>query len=164
LHFSQQPLFVNDIAVLNTQTFKILYEPDLQAIRLHAEVGYTLQERLTIAAGANFTQYTHQQQYDKPWGLLPTEITGTLRYRLSKDILLKSDLFCWNANYYRNKSLQSEKTSAVADMNAGIEFGVLPRLNLWVEFNNLFNNRYQRWNQYEVLGFNVLGGVVYSFQ
>jgi hypothetical protein len=30
--------------------------------------------------------------------------------------------------------------------------------------NNLLNNTYQRWNQYNVLGFNVLGGVVYSFK
>jgi len=50
------------------------------------------------------------------------------------------------------------------DLNAGVEFTVLPKLNLWVQFNNLLNNKYQRWNQYEVLGFNVLGGVVYSFR
>jgi len=29
--------------------------------------------------------------------------------------------------------------------------------------NNILNNRYERWNQYEVFGFNILGGIVYSF-
>jgi hypothetical protein len=29
--------------------------------------------------------------------------------------------------------------------------------------NNLFNNRYERWNQYPVFGFNVLGGVTFAF-
>ena len=164
LKINQQPLFVNDTASNNTQTFHVLYEPSLQAVRIHAEVGYTVQEKLTMTAGANITQYTSQQQYDKPWGLLPSEITGSLRYRLSKDLLLKSDVFAWNKTYYRTKTLHSAQTSAVADFNAGVEFGVLPRLNLWVQFNNLLNNKYQRWNQYEVLGFNVLGGVVYSFQ
>ena len=164
LKINQQPLFVNDTARLNTQTFHVLYEPELQAVRIHAEVGYTVQEKLTIAAGANITQYTSQQQYDKPWGLLPAEITGTLRYRFSKDLIFKSDVFAWNRTYYRDKAFHSAQTSAVADLNAGIEFSVLPRLNFWVQFNNLLNNKYQRWNQYEVLGFNVLGGVVYSFQ
>lgn len=163
LHIKQQPLFVNDTAKNNSQTFRVLYEPQSDAIRLHAEIGYTIQEKLTLAAGANFTQYTSQQKYDKPWGLLPTEITGTLRYRIAKDLLFKSDIFAWNKSYYRNQSLNSEKTSAAADLNVGVEFGVLPKLNLWIQFNNLLNDKYKRWNQYEVLGFNVLGGVVYSF-
>lgn len=164
LKINHQALFVNDTASLNTQTFHVLYEPELQAVRIHAEVGYTVQEKLTMGAGVNITQYTSQQQYDKPWGLLPTELTGSLRYRLSKDVLLKSDVFAWNKTPYRTKDLHSSKNSAVADLNAGIEFSVLPKLNLWVQFNNILNNKYQRWNQYQVLGFNVLGGVVYSFQ
>ena len=49
------------------------------------------------------------------------------------------------------------------DLNTGVEFTVMPKLNLWVQFNNVLNSKYQRWNQYEVLGFNVLGGIVYSF-
>ena len=40
----------------------------------------------------------------------------------------------------------------------------MPKLNLWFQVNNLLNNKYQRWNQYQVLGLNVLGGVVYSFR
>ena len=29
--------------------------------------------------------------------------------------------------------------------------------------NNIFDDKYQRWNQYQVYGFNLLGGVVFSF-
>jgi outer membrane cobalamin receptor len=60
--------------------------------------------------------------------------------------------------------LQSQKLDPAADLNLGAEFSVMPKLNLWIQMNNLLNNKYQRWNQYEVLGFNVLGGVVYSFK
>ena len=142
----------------------VLYEPQLQALRLHGEIGYTVQEKLTFSSAVNYTQYTNQQLYEKPWGLLPLELTGSVRYRVTKDLQLKSDIFFWDGADYRTKTLQTQKSDPAMDLNAGVEFTVLPKLNLWVQFNNLLNNKYQRWNQYEVLGFNVLGGVVYSFR
>ena len=40
---------------------------------------------------------------------------------------------------------------------------VTKNINLWTQFNNVFNKEYQRWNQYPVYGFNFVGGVVFSF-
>jgi len=37
----------------------------------------------------------------------------------------------------------------------------LPKLDLFFQMNNIFNNRYMRWNQYETYGFQVLGGVIF---
>ncbi|OIR07531.1 hypothetical protein GALL_101920 [mine drainage metagenome] len=167
LKINNQALFANDpaaVTVKNTQSFIVLYEPQLQAIRLHGEIGYTLQEKLTFSSAVNYTQYTSQQLYDKPWGILPLEVSGSVRYKVMKGLQLKSDIFFWDGAQYRNQSLQSQKLAAAMDLNAGAEFSVLPHLNIWVQFNNLLNSKYQRWDQYEVLGFNVLGGVVYSFR
>ena len=164
LKWNNQPLFVNDTAKSNTQTFNIVYESALTGVRFHAEAGYTIQEKLTFIGGFNYTQFANEQLYYKPWGLLPLEITGSLRYKITRDISVKSDLFFWDGSYYRTGSLGTQKLNPALDFNAGAEFSVLPKLNLWMQFNNIFNNQYQRWNQYQVLGFNVLGGVVYSFQ
>ena len=49
------------------------------------------------------------------------------------------------------------------DLNAGAEFRITKNFNLWVQLNNLLNDKYQRWNQYEVFGFSILGGITYSF-
>ena len=167
LKINIQTLFANDpttVTAQNVQSFIVLYEPQLEALRLHGEIGYTIQEKLTFASSVNYTQYTHQQVYDKVWGLLPLEITGSVRYGITKDLQLKSDIFFWDGAQYRNNSMQTQKLDAAMDLNAGAEFKVLAKLNLWIQFNNLLNNKYQRWNQYQVLGFNVLGGVVYSFR
>ena len=48
-------------------------------------------------------------------------------------------------------------------MNAGVEFRILRQLNLWFQMNNIFNDMYERWHQYPVYGFNVAGGIVFSF-
>ena len=109
-------------------------------------------------------EYTNLAIYDKAYGLIPMELTGTLKWKISKDLQVKADAFFLDGTTYQNKLLQSQKLNPAADINLGAEFSVMPRLNLWIQMNNLLNNKYQRWNQYEVLGFNVLGGVVYSFK
>jgi hypothetical protein len=143
LKINNQALFVNDPGIVtaeNSQSFMVLYEPQLQAIRLHGEIGYTLQEKLTFSSAINYTQYTSQQLYAKPWGLLPLEVSGSVRYKVMKGLQLKSDIFFWDGTQYRNQSLQTQKLAAAMDLNAGAEFSVLPHLNIWVQFNNLLNN------------------------
>lgn len=164
VRWNNQVLFVNDTAKNNTQTFNLLYEPSLTGIKFHSEVGYTVQERLSFIGAFDYTLFTSEQLYNKPFGILPLELTGTLRYKVTKDLILKSDLFFWDGTHYQTANLQTQKLSPAIDFNAGAEFSILPKLNLWVQFNNMLNSKYERWNQYQVLGFNVLGGVVYSFQ
>ena len=161
LNYSNAALLANDR--IDGKSFVTLYEPEMKALRLHGEVGYTVQEKFSLLAGATISQYTGLQNNAKAWGLLPLEVTGSLRWQVLKDLQFKTDLFAWDGARYRNKAGSDQKSKAAFDLNTGVEFTVMPKLNLWVQFNNVFNNRYQRWNQYEVLGFNVLGGIVYSF-
>ena len=95
---------------------------------------------------------------------MPFEVTGALKWKILKDLQLKADVFFWDGSKYRNTSINTFKLKPAADLNLGAEFSVMPKLNLWVQLNNVLNNKYQRWSQYEVLGLNVLGGVVYSFR
>ncbi|MDB5193902.1 MAG: TonB-dependent receptor [Segetibacter sp.] len=161
LSFSNAALFVND--AIDGKTFLTIYEPEMKSLRLHGEVGYTVQEKFSMLAGATINQYSGMKNNEKAWGLLPLEVTGALRWQILKDFHLKSDLFFWDGPRYRNKQGSDQKLKPAFDLNAGVEFTVLPKLNLWLQFNNLLNNRYERWNQYQVLGFNVIGGVVYNF-
>lgn len=162
LKLNNQPLFLNNTS--DGKTFTVVYEPEMKAVRLHGELAYTEQEKFSFSAGATLTQYNSLTVNSKAWGLLPMEANGSLKWKLMKDLQLKAEAFLWDGNPYRDKTIQSGKTDAVADLNLGAEFTVMPKLNLWLQMNNLLNTQYQRWNQYTVLGFNVLGGVVYSFR
>ena len=162
LKLNNQPLFVNDQT--DGKTFQVLYEPGMNAVRLHAEAAYTVAENLSFLASTSYTSYNNFTVNTKAWGLLPFEMTGTLKWKLRKDLQIKADAYIWDGSDYRDKTLQPAKSDPVADINLGAEFTVMPRLNLWLQMNNMLNNAYQRWNQYPVLGFTVLGGVVYSFR
>jgi len=158
---TNQPLFTNDF--VDGKYFIMLNEPDLQAIKIHGEVGYSIQEKFSFLAGSTIYQFTKSTN-DRPFGILPMEITGTLKWQLFKDLHVKGDLFIWDGAKYVAKNLATEKLNAAVDLNLGAEYKIMQKRNLWLQFNNLLNNKYQRWNQYEVLGLNVIGGVVYSFR
>lgn len=160
-NFSNAALFVNDS--LDGKTFQTIYESKMSSLRIHGEVGYTVQEKFSLLAGATINQYTGLADNERAWGLIPLEVTGALRWQVMKDVHVKGDIFFWDGARFRTNEGKSSKEDPAIDLSAGVEYKIMPKLNLWIEFNNLLNNRYERWNQYEVLGFNVIGGIVYSF-
>ncbi len=159
--YKNMALFLNDTA--DGKTFRTIYEPSMRALKIHGEISYTFQERFSLLAGASINRYAGLKLNDKAWGLLPVEINGALRWRVLKDLQFKADAFMWDGPRYLTKAGESKRLKGAFDLSSGVEFTVMPKLNLWLQFNNILNNKYQRWNQYEVLGFNVLGGIVYSF-
>lgn len=161
LKMYDQPLFVNDTST--GKSFQVVNESEINDLRFHAELGYTVAEKFSLLAGVSYNRYSNLSNNDEAYGLLPLEINGSLRWQVVKDWWLKSDVFFWDGSQFRTKQLQSSKLDPALDLNAGVEFKILPQLNGFLQFNNVFNNKYQRWNQYQVLGFNMLGGVVYSF-
>jgi len=162
MQFFNQPLFVNTFS--DGRAFNIVYDGRVEALRIKGELGYRVQEQFSLMAGVNITQFTKLATNDKAFGLVPMELTGSLKWKLLKDLQIKAEAYFRDGVPYLSKSMVSQKLDPMADLNLGAEFTVLPRLNIWIQMNNLLNNTYQRWNQYEVLGFNVLGGVVYSLQ
>jgi hypothetical protein len=136
----------------------------MKAVRLHGEISYIEGEKMSFTAGATYTNYNNLTINSKPWGLLPLEVNGSLQWRVLKDLLLKADAFLWDGNHYQDSAGTTQKAKAAADLNFGVEFTVLPKLNVFVQMNNLLNSSWQRWNQYPAMGFTVLGGVVYSFR
>lgn len=164
LKMDNMVFFANDTTTGKTHNFLLLNEPTMQALRLNGEVSYDVQERLSILGGITYTQFTKLSVNNRAYGLVPLEINGTMRWKVLKDLTLKSDVFFFDGSYYRNQKLQTAKLNPAFDANLSAEFPVTKKLNGWVQFNNFLNNKYQRWNQYQVLGFQLLAGVVYSFR
>lgn len=159
--YRNMPLFVNDID--DGKTFKIRYEPKMEALQLHGEVAYTVGEQFSAYGSLNFNQFTKLQKEVRAWGLIPLELNAGLRWQLLKDLWLRTDLWVWDGPQYRTKTGDHFKNDGAFDLNMGAEFRITKNFNLWLQLNNIMNNKYQRWNQYESFGFNILGGVTYSF-
>jgi outer membrane receptor protein involved in Fe transport len=86
-----------------------------------------------------------------------------MRLQIIKDLWLKGDLFAWTGPRFMQEDGGAGRLDGATDLNAGLEFKITKNINLWAQFNNIFNKEYQRWKQYQVYGFNFVGGVVFSF-
>ncbi|MBI3138707.1 MAG: TonB-dependent receptor [Sphingobacteriales bacterium] len=161
---NNQPLFINDTSAAGDgKSFKVVYEDKMNVLNLGWELGYTAGEKFSLIAGLQFNQYTGLQTQAKAWGMIPLELKAALRLQVIRDLWLKTDLFAWRGARYLMKNGDDDRLKGAVDLNAGLEFKITKNINLWAQFNNLFNKEYQRWNQYPVYGFNFVGGVVFSF-
>ena len=163
--YTNMPLFVNDTA--DGKTFNTIYSSSLEAVQFHGEIGWTQGEDFNWTTGITWNQYSKIKDQTRAYGLMPLELNSNLRVRVIKDLYLKADLFVFDgANYLAHESpgnFVATKGQGAFDLNAGMEFKITKALNLWFQMNNLFNSKYARWNQYQVYGFNFLGGIVFSF-
>ena len=161
---NNQPLFINDTSAAGDgKSFNVVYEDKMNVVNFSGEFGYNAGEKFSMITGLIFNQFSGFRSQAKAWGMIPLELKTNLRLQIIKDLWLKTDLFAWSGSKYLKKDNTPGKLDGAFDLNAGLEFKITKNINLWTQFNNLFNKEYQRWNQYPVYGFNFVGGVVFSF-
>jgi hypothetical protein len=156
------PLFVNDYTKAG-RTFVIRYEPRLDALQVHSELGYNIGEQFSAKVGLNLRSFTGLEKEEKAWHMIPMELNASLRWQLIKDLWFYSELWAWDGGKFLGADDNAIKLKGAFDLSSGAEFRITKNFNLWLQLNNILNNKYERWNQYQVYGFNLLGGITYSF-
>ncbi|MFZ9208987.1 MAG: hypothetical protein ACO21X_08595, partial [Sediminibacterium sp.] len=81
----------------------------------------------------------------------------------SNKLSFTSTLYAWDGAQAMDAQMTIKKLPAAADFSVGATYSVVKSAKFWLQLNNILDNRYQRWNQYEVFGRNVVAGFVYSF-
>ncbi len=160
--YENLPLFINDTAT-DMKAFVISNESRMNNFKVHGDISYVNQDKFTATAGVTFNGYTGMKNNIRAWNTIPMEITGSLRWWAFKQVLLKADYYAFGAGHYLEKGNVSRTFSAGSDLSAGIEFKISKMFSAWMDVNNILNNKYQRWHNYEVYGLNLLGGVRVNF-
>ncbi len=166
VQFYNMPLFVNEYGPFNTLAgngFSVLNEQKLNAFQMHGEIGVVQAEDFSLTGRFNWLLFNKQVTTPQPWGITPREFNADLRWKIIKDLWLTSDLYFFEGAKYLKRDGGTGTGRHPVDLSAGLEFRITKKVNLWLQANNIFNNKYQRWNQYDVYGFNLLGGIVYNF-
>ena len=60
-------------------------------------------------------------------------------------------------------SVTSTQIDPIFDLNVGLEYRLSEQISGFLNMHNLVVQRYQRWNNYPVQRFNIMGGITYSF-
>ena len=160
--YTNLPFFINDTAT-DGKAFVISNETSVKNFKLHGDVSYVNQEKFTVTAGITYNGYVLMKSNAKAWNTIPMEFTSSLRWWAFKQVLLKADFYAFSGSFYLDKGNVAKPFKPGSDLSAGIEFKINKTFSAWMDVNNILNNKYQRWHNYEVYGLNLLGGVRVNF-
>jgi hypothetical protein len=161
ISYRDMPLFVNDLNVGNT--FVLVNESKLSNFQIHGDLNFVSQDKFTITGALDLNSYTGLRDNVKAWGLYPLKMTGSFRWNAFEHLLLKADLAAFSGASARTKTGSVKDMKGGTDLSAGAEYQVTKKIGVWLDFDNIFNDKYERWNNYPVYGFQVIGGILVHF-
>jgi hypothetical protein len=167
ISYSDMPLFVNDTA--SGKSFVLRNESKLDNLQIHGDMNFISQDKFTLTGALDLNSYTGLHDNAKAWGLFPLKLSGSLRWNAFEQVLFKADVVAFSgakalikdpadATKTREKNMKGG-----TDLSAGAEFKLNKQFSVWLDFDNLLNSQYERWNNYPVYGFQVIGGVIVHF-
>ncbi len=172
--YENYPLFITDTGTYLFNSFTLLYD-NISTVKINGELEFIKSARLRLALNGTYTHYkTIDQEY--AWYKPAYEFEFSGRYDMQNKIVITAKAIVngpvWALVPKENPNidgssisyiLEPEKLKGWADINLGAEYRFTKALSFWLNFNNLTNSKYYRWNNYRSYGINVLGGVSYSF-
>ena len=161
ISYTDMPLFVND--TLYGNSFVLSNESKLTNLQIHGDMNFISQDKFTASAALDLNSYTGLHDNAKAWGLFPLKLTGSLRWNAFKELLFKADLIAFSGGKALLKNAVEKDLTGGTDLSAGAEFKLNKQFSVWLDFDNILNSQYQRWNNYPVYGFQVIGGVLVHF-
>ncbi len=148
---------------INNGRFDVIYG-DADITYLKGSIGAKIN---AFEIGATVSQNIYKMKtatIQKPWHLPSTEINGTVAYRLLQEKLkLKSQVFFQNGVPYLKSTGTAGNLGTLVDLNVGAEYNINSNFGLFLNLNNLLNQKRERWYNYPSYGLNVLGGLVARF-
>jgi hypothetical protein len=170
IKWTDRPLYFNDTIFSDMYKFNVIYD-DVSALRFKGSLSYQKNEKLKIDAIGEYNIYSAtNQQY--AWNLPTVKFTFRSNYNLFDKFYVKADFTFMDGRKSPKGILNPDPSQSnsdnfnlglIADANLGFEYRYNKRISAFVQFNNIANQKYMRWYNYPVYGFQVLGGVTFGF-
>ncbi|MEO8413400.1 MAG: hypothetical protein ABI472_07055 [Ginsengibacter sp.] len=161
INYKDMPLFINDS--IDGKSFYIKNERRVDNLQIHGDMNFINQDKFTLTAGLDLNTYTGLLDNNKAWGLIPLKLTGSLRWNAFKQVLIKSDIFAFSGAKALLGDGSQKTLKGGTDVSAGAEFKINKQFSAWLDFDNILNSKYERWNNYPVYGLQVIGGILIHF-
>ena len=171
--YSNKALFVNENTYSDLNRFDVRYV-DMTAAGVHGGISYQKGEKLKIDLIAEFNSYKLDtiNSYNKElqaWHLPTLKTTLRGSYNLFDKIYAKAD---FTLEYGRRSPVYlfnagddyiAVEMPIIADGNLEVEYRYNPRISAFLQLNNIAGQKYDRWYNYRIQGFQILGGVTLGF-
>ena len=178
--YANYHLFVNSplfdplslpVEINTSNQFDVVY--DTMNIRhVLVEMAYHKMEKWNLTWRNDYRSYDPSNEI-KAWNLPNFTSTLTFRYDLQDKLVLTTDLFFVSDRYVKELNanegeelafgVYGTKLPSYIDINLGLEYRYNRKIAAFVQLNNIANQRYQMFKDYEVQGINIMAGFSYSF-
>ncbi len=167
------PLFLN-ADIVNTSSdawrFQTVYDT-VGIVFVRGALDFRLVDNLLVGGIVSYNIYTPKNA-EKAWHLptLETNFFASYDFFFNKKKQPMSNYLTVRAEFYLNAGVPyindlSDKATlgGLYDFNLGFQYKASENVGLFLQLNNIANNRTQRWNGYRQLGFNGMVGVELYF-
>lgn len=171
LHIKNKAFYIVDSLHPRLNQFNIIYDTMNQAT-VEGCLYFQLKEKFKIDLIGKYNSYTLLNN-SYAWNLPTLEFTIRGKYNLYEKLVAQVDLTLLggrkalvygvgvdvleeNNQYFKNLGF-------VGDANLSVEYLYNNRISAYIQLNNFAGQRYLRWSNYPVQGFQVLGGFSFKF-
>ena len=163
---SNMPLFVTRYdSVPRLNAFTTIFR-QVNIVKFSGAFNYSFSEKFRIGVLGNFYNYSVNREA-AAWQMPDVDAKVNLKMNIKNKIYPHLDFVAMGSQQQRTGLTEATKTDskidAFYDLSAGIDFKFKKKISLFVQANNIMSTRYQRWYNYQVLGFNLIGGLTMLF-
>lgn len=170
-HIRNKALFVTDTIYSIGNKFNLVFD-SLNVTTIEGSLSYQLIEKLKVDAIGRYYSYAlNNNSY--AWNLPQWQVITRASYNLYDKFLVNLDLdfeggrkalvYKTEENTTVEDNQIAKTLGLVADVNLNMEYRYNKRISAFLQCNNLAAQRYKRWYNAPVQGFQVMGGVTFRF-
>ncbi|MCG2461866.1 TonB-dependent receptor [Flavobacteriaceae bacterium F89] len=155
-----------------SNSFQVFYD-DIKTLGFFGELNLDVNRDFTL--GINAEVFNYNTETDNPaWNLPDLKASLFMDYQIGKQWFTganlfyvgeRKDLMAQAVQNVQPSDFPSEIVTldAYFDINAHVGYRWTDQWSFFLNFNNIANNNYMRWANFQVQGFQVLGGAAYKF-
>jgi hypothetical protein len=142
--------------------FTVLYDT-ANIFNLRGSFHLKPMDDLTVGGAISSSVFDLRNE-EKAWGLPNIEGNVFGQYALLEGkAQIKANVYFADQINYRDTDDLPQKTNALIDLSVGGTFQITDHIGVFLDVNNVLNNRRERWHDYPMFGLNILGGVTAKF-
>ena len=161
-NYKNMLFYVNDS--IDRSKFQLLYDQgNTSLLQYKAELTYNQNEKFRLGLKGEFNRY-ETSKIEKAWQKpsFTSQIFAT--YNLKNKVLFYADVYNMAGIVAKDFKTKEEKNlNAIFDVNIRTDYRYSEKFSAFLEVNNLFAQKYQRYLYYQNKGLNLILGITYKF-
>jgi hypothetical protein len=148
-------------------SFSLFYD-DVKTTSLFAELAYDFNKNLEVSTNIQFDNF-NMTTLTEAWNLPTLQTTVSAKYTTNKWFATtnifyvgeRKDVLYSSVSASNLRGVQTLNSFVDVNLNGGYHFN--DKFSAFLKLNNVLNTEYQRFANFNVQGFQVLGGITYKF-